>query len=323
MSVWIAAIILLFAAWPAFGEGPAWRLALARAELLQQQGNYAEAEAAAEAALKDARALADEKAAATVWNNLAGLYLDSGRCELARQAYLRSLHVWEKAGEAYRPQLFRAAINLFSAYLDCGEPGEAERINDKVLERNLEWLPRESVDYARLLVNRGNLALIRKQPGVSERLLLESLAVWTKADQGDPQIAFCLNLLALAEAHLGKRAAAETHTRRAYSILERHYPPEHPMLVKGLNNMATIYFITGNVAQAEEMFRQALARVQALGPNSPMAMQLMLNYGVVLRKQGRKSEASRLEQRAAAIRAANRPERRRQSVDVSELSAFR
>ena len=56
--------------------------------------------------------------------------------------------------------------------------------------------------------------------------------------------------------------------KQALAAAERKFGPEHPVVAKVLNNLATLYFVQGRDADAEPLFKCALAILQkALGPN--------------------------------------------------------
>ena len=80
--------------------------------------------------------------------------------------------------------------------------------------------------------------------------------------------------------------------------------PEHPNVASGLNNLAKFYYAQGKYAEAEPLFKRALAIWEkALGPEHPDLAQSLENYAQLLRKTNREAEAAKLETRAKAIRA--------------------
>jgi tetratricopeptide (TPR) repeat protein len=73
-----------------------------------------------------------------------------------------------------------------------------------------------------------------------------------------------------------------------------------------LNNLAKLYYAQGQYAQAEPLYRRALAiREKALGPEHPSVATTLANYAALLRKLDRTAEAETKEARAKAIRAAH------------------
>ncbi len=86
-------------------------------------------------------------------------------------------------------------------------------------------------------------------------------------------------------------------------IYEKALGPAHPEVATSLNNLAALYAAQGRYAEAEPLYKRALAiREKALGPAHPNVADSLENYAAVLRKTGRTTEAANLEARANAIR---------------------
>ncbi len=65
-----------------------------------------------------------------------------------------------------------------------------------------------------------------------------------------------------------------------------------------------LYHTQGRYAEAEPLYQRSLAiREKALGPDHPHVAQNLENYAALLRKTGRNTEATKMEARAASIRA--------------------
>ena len=79
--------------------------------------------------------------------------------------------------------------------------------------------------------------------------------------------------------------------------------PEHPDTATTLNNLAGLYQAQGAYAQAEPLYKRALAiREKVLGPDHPDTATSLNNLAVLYRAQGAYAEAEPLYQRALAIR---------------------
>jgi len=58
--------------------------------------------------------------------------------------------------------------------------------------------------------------------------------------------------------------------KQALAVAVRKFGPEHPVVAKALNNLATLYFVLGRDADAEPLFNGAFAILKkALGPAHP------------------------------------------------------
>jgi Tfp pilus assembly protein PilF len=86
----------------------------------------------------------------------------------------------------------------------------------------------------------------------------------------------------------------------ALQVFEKIYGPEHVEVGKVLNNLAESSYHQNRHIEAEAYFRRALAICdRSLPGDHPQTLQALVNYARLLRKTGRKQDASRLEKRVA------------------------
>jgi tetratricopeptide (TPR) repeat protein len=79
---------------------------------------------------------------------------------------------------------------------------------------------------------------------------------------------------------------------------------DHPDVATTLNNLALLYSSQGKYADAEPLYKRALAIVEKVfGGEHPDVAMVLENYAALLRKLNREREAVELETRAKAIRA--------------------
>ncbi len=75
-------------------------------------------------------------------------------------------------------------------------------------------------------------------------------------------------------------------------------------MAQSLNNLALLYQAQGRYAEAEPLYKRALAIMEkALGPEHPHVATSLENYAALLRDTGRGELATMVELRAKAIRA--------------------
>jgi tetratricopeptide (TPR) repeat protein len=110
--------------------------------------------------------------------------------------------------------------------------------------------------------------------------------------------------------HLGTAAQKQGHYADAeesfLSALEaaEKFGPEDTRLATTLNDLAAVYYNQGKYAQAEPLYKRALAiREKALGPEHPDVAQSLESYATLLRNTKRVAEAEKFEARAREIRA--------------------
>ncbi len=86
--------------------------------------------------------------------------------------------------------------------------------------------------------------------------------------------------------------------------MEKALGPEHPDVATSLNNLAELYNAQGRYAEAEPLYKRALAIWEkVLGPEHPNVVAGLENYAALLRETGRSAEADKLEARAKVIQA--------------------
>ena len=78
--------------------------------------------------------------------------------------------------------------------------------------------------------------------------------------------------------------------------------PDHPMLVRILNNLASLENRTGHREEAGQRLRRALDIAERrLGPEHPSYAALLANYAAFLRQGGDKSRAKELAAQSTEI----------------------
>jgi tetratricopeptide (TPR) repeat protein len=91
--------------------------------------------------------------------------------------------------------------------------------------------------------------------------------------------------------------------QRALTIREQQLGPHHPDTAQSLNNLALLYRVQGQSAQAEPLYQRALAiREQQLGPHHPDTASSLNNLAALYRAQGKDEQAEPLFKQALAIR---------------------
>jgi tetratricopeptide (TPR) repeat protein len=111
------------------------------------------------------------------------------------------------------------------------------------------------------------------------------------ASLGQPEhlcVGQVLNNLAALTAGLGRLAEAEIFAERSVKTLEKSYPPDDPVLLRPLQNLAATRFEQGKTAKAREAFR----RMQSVRTERPEDRALMHGMSAAfLEAAGRRSEA--------------------------------
>lgn len=110
-----------------------------------------------------------------------------------------------------------------------------------------------------------------------------------------PDLAICLNDLALLLLDTNRIAEAEPSMRRALAIDEHPYGTEHPIVAVRLNNMSLLLQKTNRLREAESLMRRALAINELFyGPEHEDVARDLSNLATLLQETNRLTEAEPL-----------------------------
>jgi tetratricopeptide (TPR) repeat protein len=93
---------------------------------------------------------------------------------------------------------------------------------------------------------------------------------------------------------LSRYPEAEAQLRSSVSILERTLGPNDPELAGPLNTLGTVRQERGDYAEAETLYRRALALAQTRGQDSDDALNILNNLAYLLMDRGEMAEAEKL-----------------------------
>jgi tetratricopeptide (TPR) repeat protein len=107
--------------------------------------------------------------------------------------------------------------------------------------------------------------------------------------------------LGIAAQKQGHYADAEESFLSALEAAEK-FGPEDTRLATTLNDLAAVYYNQGKYAQAEPLYKRALAiKEKALGPEHPVVATSLNNLAALYDTQGKYAQAEPLYKRALAI----------------------
>ena len=156
---------------------------------------------------------------------------------------------------------------------------------------------------ARLMDQVASYLKQRADFAVAEPLYRRALSIDESSYGPDhPQVAGCLNNLALLLSATNRHSEAEPLYRRALSIFESSYGPSHPAVATDLNNLANLLYATNRHSEAEPLYRRALSIDElSYGPDHPVVATGLNNLAELLSVTNRLSEAEPLFRRALSI----------------------
>ena len=166
-------------------------------------------------------------------------------------------------------------------------------------EKALDLAP-DNIDMGR---EAGIVFLYNAKYDESEPLLRQALET-DKASFGpnDPNVAICLNNLALLLKHTNRLAEAEPLMERVSEIMEKSYGPNHHNVATALNNLAVLLHDTNRLAEAEPMYRRALAiDERSFGKDHLKVAIRLSNLAQLLQATKRLAEAESMMERVVQI----------------------
>jgi len=280
------------------------------ARLLNKAGHYLNDSAqyaGAETLFKRALAIrekvlgADHRDVAISLNNLAVLYQRQGRHTDLEPLHKRALAIFEKALGAEHPDVAISLDNLASLYKSQARYAEAEPLYKRALAIAEKAPEAEHTRIAHCLDHLGMFYQSQDRYAEAEPLLLRAVAILEKTPGTEHLVmAHCLSNLASLYKSQARYAEAEPLLLRAVAILEKTPGAEHPVMAHCLSSLASLYKSQARYAEAEPLYKRALAiREEVLGANYII---ILLEYGILLIKTGRASEAANLWARGSAAR---------------------
>jgi len=145
-----------------------------------------------------------------------------------------------------------------------------------------------------------------------QAIIVQAVKTWLQTHQGwllvldsaDEPDQFTAFLPPVAGGHLllTTRARVLRHLgiarpQRALATRERILGPEHPETMRGLNNLAALYYVQGKYQEAESLYQRALEiRERILGPEHPDTACSLNNLAALYDVQDKYQEAEPLYQ---------------------------
>ncbi len=195
------------------------------------------------------------------------------------------------------------AWNAMATMYDAlGRFAEAEAAYRRALKDAAESTGKAGPDYALVLGNLGSWYVETGQRAAGEKLLRESLAIYSAADPPDElHIAVAQNGLAEVLCVDRKYKEADPLLTRALAVLEKN-PRVWGETALAKNNLGVVRFLEGNYEEARRLFLEAMAMIeQRWGPEHPMLARILNNLASLENRTGHREEAGQRIRRALDI----------------------
>ena len=230
-------------------------------DILQEQGNYADAIARL--------------------NDLASIHHAQGHYDKAIELYNQALEIYED-GKDTDSATCASTINLLAGtYHAQGKYAEAEKKYLEALDirRNLKGLGESNRDVAITLNNLGLLYADQRRPDQAKSHYEQALLIQKSLfGETNLDIATTLNNLALLFYSQNNFLDAEKSLEETLKIRQKLLGKNHPDVAGSLNNLAGIYKAQGRFAEAKPLYEEALKiAVISLGEDNPVTQRFREN----------------------------------------------
>ncbi|HEY0681585.1 MAG TPA: tetratricopeptide repeat protein [Steroidobacter sp.] len=271
---------------------------LAHGRLAQLRGELDKAEQYFKDSLEVYRTHEQERtsAAASVMNELAGLYTYRNDYERAATLYRAALDIDRHALGNDHPQVGMHVQNLAFVLQSQGKLGEAAplfteslQILSKVLGETHPMTLDATANYGRFLHRRGELTR-------AEEVLARVVDLDRKArGEQHPFVGHDLVNLGMLRVDAGNPARAQQDFTAALAIYAVTLPSDHPFAVSALSGLGRAQLEQGHLKDAEQTLRQASQiAAKSLAADSPTLAAVNSSLGRTLLAQNRAAEASPL-----------------------------
>jgi len=275
------------------------------AQILNEKGNYKQAELLYKAALAGLeQALGfDHEYCATALEPLGELYRKESRYTEAKKAFYRVRKIRQVTLSKEHPDYGKAILNIALVFRDEGRYAKAEELCQQATAIIEHALGRNNVEIAKCWItlasiyrNQGRYAeaedLARRAQQLDEKLLT--------ADH--PAVAHDMVELANILADEEKFGEAEDLLNKSLKISKERLGAEHPDIANTIHSLARIYVGQKEYAKAEPLYRNSLELVEkSLGMENAQVINDLRDLSELLVAQKRYDDAEPLLKRALDI----------------------
>ena len=292
---------------------------------LVNQGKYEEAEQLFSTGLKTTTRLLGESHiySTSLQNALTIVWRSQGRLDEMESALRKLLAIERREHGDWSPRTARALTNLGQVLTDRGAAVEAIPYLEEGLKIRRKQFPNGESQI--LAISISALAQCLQNQGMLDRareLWLEVMPVREKL-LGSENVFVTADLLNFGEwnRRKGDFKQALALAGKSLSIREQYQPGDESLLVQNYSLLGRVEEDQGNLAQAEEWFRKALALQTKLhgAANARTTVGSMLDLGQVLIKRGSKQEGTLLLKNALELRRAKLPSQDPQRLATERL----
>ncbi len=272
------------------------------AQILNEKGNYKQAEELYKATLLGVQALLgfEHEAVATVLEPLGELYRKESRYSEARKTFQQVRKIREVTLTKEHPDYGKALLDLALVCRDEGRYLKAQDLCQQATAIIERALGQSNVEISKCWITQASIARYQGRYSEAEDLARRALQLDEKLLTADhPSVAHDMVELGNILADERKFSDAESMLNKSLKISKEKLGAEHPDIALTIHSLAEIYFAQKDYAKAEPMFRSSLELAEkTLGPDSTQVINDQRDLCELLVAQKKYDQAEPLLKRA-------------------------
>jgi non-specific serine/threonine protein kinase/serine/threonine-protein kinase len=268
------------------------------ANVLQEQGKYAQAEAIRANILEVQQRVVGEEHPDTLssMNHLASVYRSEGKNDKASELAAKTLDIQRRLLGEEHPDTLSTMINIAEIKRNQGAFAQAEALFSKVMEVRRRVLGEEHPDT---LLSMDQLALQYRSQGKyqqAEKLCAQTLEIRRRVlGEEHPATLETMTGLGVLYRLDGNYARAEELLGRALEIGRRALGEEHPVTLIAMNELPGVYWVESRFSEAEPLYVKVLEiQRRLLGDEHQETLSIMNNLALVYLSDGKYAQAEPL-----------------------------
>jgi tetratricopeptide (TPR) repeat protein/tRNA A-37 threonylcarbamoyl transferase component Bud32 len=227
---------------------------------------------------------------------LGTILLEDSKVAEAEPLYRKALEIREKVHGEEHPEVAESISNLGFLFQAQGNLAEGERWCRRALAMRRKLLASDDSQVADSLLG-VSTALYRQHKNFpeAEAMDVEALAIKKKHfGELHPDVARCMNNLAMVYLDAGKEAEGEAMLRDTIELWNRIMGEDSVPEAQGLNNLGLQLWKQGKLEDAEKLVNRALEiRRRVLGEKHDEVAESLNTLAVILQREGKLEEAEK------------------------------
>jgi len=275
-------------------------------DIARASGIYQESLAYLEEALAivEAKYPAEHTKRADVLSRIGLTYMARGNYADAADVYAEATEIRRKVLGPVHRDIALSLAGLGIAEASTGNLEQGEEHSREALEMRREIFGPDHPAVAASLHDLGLLARAGGRPAEAESLFIAVTEAIEDLPEADPGMLIgSAHYTAMAIQDQGEHERAEPYFRQAIELAREAHGDVHPLVARGMSNLATNLFRQGRKEDAAEVQSEALALQRELGSQSGNLLLAIGNTAFLLDDAGLYAEADTLHQEYIALAA--------------------